>query len=166
MKFYNVTNDYINFLKKYDSKVPDNKQEQRPYVGIVLEVNGMKYYAPFASPKPKHKHMKNSKDFRKINRGIYGAINFNNMIPIIEEALILIDIDALTDEKYKRLLQNQYQYIRADKEQILKTAHNLHTLVFTKDSSLNSNDLHIKQRCCNFPILESVVNQYQTESTL
>lgn len=50
--------------------------------------------------------MKNTKDFRKINQGIYGAINFNNMIPVVESALILIDIDALEDSKYQRLLQN------------------------------------------------------------
>lgn len=104
MQFYNVTNDYINFLKKYDSKVLDNKKEHRPYVGIVLEINDIKYYAPLSSPKPKHKHMKNSKDFWKIHQGIYGAINFNNMIPVLDKALLLININSLTDEKYKRLL--------------------------------------------------------------
>jgi protein AbiQ len=39
--------------------------------------------------------MKNGKDFRKINNGIYGAINFNNMIPVVDAALIEIDISNL-----------------------------------------------------------------------
>ena len=64
--------------------------------------------------------MKNGKDFRKINQGIYGAINFNNMIPVVSEALIEIDINNLEDEKYKNLLFNQLNYIRADKKQIEK----------------------------------------------
>lgn len=106
MKFYNIKEDYIKFLKQYDKKVADNKNGKRPYVGIVLEVNGMKYYTPFTSPKEKHKNMKNSKDFRKINQGVYGAINFNNMIPVIDEAVDLIDIDNIDDPQYKRLLQN------------------------------------------------------------
>ena len=50
MRFYHVKDDYINFLRKYDEKVADNNHETRPYVGIVLEIDSMKYYAPFSSP--------------------------------------------------------------------------------------------------------------------
>ena len=166
MRFYNITDDYISYLKKYDEKVPDNKQEQRPYVGIVLEINGIKYYAPFSSPKSKHKKMKNTKDFRKINQGIYGAINFNNMIPVVDEALIIIDIDGLKDARYRRLLQNQYRCICIDSEYIIKTALNLHELIFTDDSLLSRNDRRIKQRCCNLPILEPITSQYYTKKNI
>ncbi|MFR3385621.1 MAG: type III toxin-antitoxin system ToxN/AbiQ family toxin [Lachnospiraceae bacterium] len=31
------------------------------------------------------------------------------MIPAVESALLLIDIDAMEDSKYQRLLQNQYK---------------------------------------------------------
>ena len=95
MKFYNIKDEYINYLKKYDAKVADNKKGKRPYVGVVLEIEGIKYYTPFTLPKEKHRKMKNTKDFRKINQGIYGAINFNNMIPVVDSALLLIDIDAM-----------------------------------------------------------------------
>ena len=118
MKFYNIKDEYINYLKKYDAKVVDNKKGKRPYVGVVLEIEGIKYYTPFTLPKEKHRKMKNTKDFRKINQGIYGAINFNNMIPVVDSALLLIDIDAMEDSKYQRLLQNQYKCIKADREQI------------------------------------------------
>ena len=111
--------------KKYDAKVADNKKGKRPYVGVVLEIEGIKYYTPFTSPKEKHRKMKNTKDFRKINHGICGAINFNNMIPVVDSALLLIDIDAMEDSKYQRLLQNQYKSIKADREQIQLTAKRL-----------------------------------------
>lgn len=159
MQFYNIKDDYIAYLKQYDKKVADNKNAQRPYVGVVLEINSIKYYTPFSSPKPKHRTMKNAKDFRKINQGIYGAINFNNMLPVTDDALLLIDIDHLKDKKYQRLLQNQYRYIKADEAQILNTAHNLHTLIFTEDEKLTSNDKRIKSRCCNLPLLESLIKQ-------
>ena len=68
--------------------------------------------------------MKNTKDFRQINHGVYGAINFNNMIPVVDSAISLIDIDGIDDSRYKRLLQNQYKYIKADREQIVLTAKN------------------------------------------
>lgn len=160
MEFYHIKNNYINYLKQYDNKVPDNKDEKRPYVGIVLEINGVKYYAPLSSPKQKHKKMKNGKDFRKINQGIYGAINFNNMIPVVDCALIKIDIKNLKDLKYKNLLQNQYRYIRNDEEAIKRTAKALRELLITPDAQLKKHDLIIKQRCCNLFILENCMKEY------
>ena len=65
--------------------------------------------------------MRNGKDFRKIANGQYGAINFNNMIPVVDEALIYIDINGIEDRQYKNLLGNQYSAISADEEQIKQT---------------------------------------------
>ena len=163
MRFYNIKEDYINFLKQYDKKVADNKNGKRPYVGIVVEVNGMKYYTPFTSPKAKHKNMKNSKDFRKINQGVYGAINFNNMIPVIDEAVDLIDIDNIEDSQYKRLLQNQYKCIKSERKSIEDTANRLHDLIFTDNDKLSINDRRIKERCCDLPLLENVIHKYGRE---
>lgn len=154
MKFYHIKDDFISFLKQHDSKVSDNKNQTRPYVGIVLEINSVKYYAPFSSPKPKHKKMKNSKDFRKINNGIYGAINFNNMIPVLDTALIEIDIAKIQNVQYRRLLQNQYNFIKADKKGIQKTAESLRKLLFDDESTLSEHDKIVKMRCCNLRILE------------
>ncbi len=41
MKFYNIKDEYINYLKKYDAKVVDNKKGKRPYVGVVLEIDAL-----------------------------------------------------------------------------------------------------------------------------
>ena len=154
MKFYHIKEDFITYLRQFDTKVSENKNQTRPYIGIVLEVNSVKYYAPFSSPKPKHKKMKNGKDFRKINNGLYGAINFNNMIPVLDSALIEIDIANIADVKYRRLLQNQYNSIKADEKGILKTAENLRKLIFDAETNLSAHDKVIKQRCCDFVLLE------------
>lgn len=161
MKFYNVKDDYIRFIREYDNKVAVNKRESRPYVGIILEVDGIKYYAPFTSPKPKHQKMRNGKDFRKIHDGKYGAINFNNMIPVPDEAVLLMDIDNEPDEQYRRLLQNQYRSVKKDTDAIIKTARNLRTLVLKDDSELTTYDRNIKTRCCNLALLESVYKNYK-----
>lgn len=161
MKFYHIKEDFITYLRQFDTKIAENKNQTRPYVGIVLEVNSVKYYAPFSSPKPKHKKMKNGKDFRKINNGLYGAINFNNMIPVLDSALIEIDIANIADVKYRRLLQNQYNSIKADEKGILKTAENLRKLIFDAETNLSAHDKVIKQRCCDLVLLEEKYTEWK-----
>lgn len=46
--FYDISEDYIKFLKKYEHKVPNvNYLSNNKFVcGIVLNINGIEYYAP------------------------------------------------------------------------------------------------------------------------
>ena len=160
MRFYNIKDNYVEFLQSYDSKVIDNKHEKRPYIGIVLTIGDIKYYAPLTSPKPKHFLMKNSVDFRKIEGGKLGAININNMIPVVDEALIPIDIQKVKDVAYRRLLQNQYNAIKQDCEKITNSASKLHQIVFEDDSKLTNHQKAIKKRCSNLALLESVFKSF------
>ena len=153
---------YCDYLRKYDKRVVYNKgkKELRPFIGVLFSIGDKEYFAPLSSPKPKHQIMKNNIDFFKIDNGTLGVINFNNMIPVVESALLLIDIDAMEDSKYQRLLQNQYKCIKADREQIQLTAKRLRDTLFKKDEELNGNDKKIKERCCDLPLLEEVVKHY------
>ena len=160
MDIYNIKDEYITFLRQFDSNVSDNKNESRPYIGIVLEIQGVKYYTPFTSPKQKHESMHNTKDFRKIDSGRLGAINFNNMIPVPDNAIIPIHINNETNSQYRRLLQKQYEAIQQDSESIIRTAERLYTLIFTPDDELTRNDRKIKSRCCNLSLLERVYYEW------
>lgn len=55
MKLYSISDNYINYLREYDEKVYDNKEDvrktTRKYLGIVLKVNNFNYYIPMSSPK-------------------------------------------------------------------------------------------------------------------
>jgi hypothetical protein len=55
MKLYAITDEYINYLRQFDSKVYDNKEDRRTvmrkYLGIALTINNMNYYIPMSSPK-------------------------------------------------------------------------------------------------------------------
>lgn len=108
--------------------------------------------------------MKNGKDFRKINQGKYGAINFNNMIPVPSSALLLKDFLCEPDQQYRRLLQNQYKAIKSDWAAIQKTAENLRNLVLTADEKLSTYDKQVKARCCDLRLLESVYISYDKDT--
>ena len=58
LKLYYISNDYIDYLRKFDDKVRFNKNHSRPYVGIVYTYNNNNYFAPLSSPKPKYQKMK------------------------------------------------------------------------------------------------------------
>lgn len=160
MKLYNIKDEYIDYLRKYDYKVAYNKNEKRPYVGIVLEYNKCNYFVPFSSPKAKHKKMKNGIDFRKIKNGDLGAINFNNMIPVDVSALLPIDFDSIEDEKYRNLLIDQLSYIEKDEQNIQKTASNLRNL-FNKDAKERTSiENAVIGRSCDLVLLEEKCKEY------
>lgn len=166
MKFYYIKDDYIDFLRKYDSIVAENKQESRPYVGTVVEIEGHKYYAPFTSPKPKHQKMKNSLDFRKIENGSLGAINFNNMIPVVDSAIIPIKFNEIIDLTYRKLLEKQYIAINKDSNNIERIAKKLREIVFSSNDKLTKQERKVKSRCCNMSLLEEKSKEYERSSSM
>ena len=161
LKFYTVNNDYINYLRQFDQRIYENRS-RRPYIGIVHVIGDINYYVPLSSPKPKHKTMKNSKDFHKINGGLLGALNFNYMIPVRDNDLILKDIKNEPDILYKNLLINQYNEILKIKDVIYSKAETLYLLTQIDDNNLSSTDKKIKSRCCDFTLLEIRMTEYQT----
>ena len=134
--FYTVDPQYCDYLRQYDPCIPYTMDQKsiRPFVGIVFSINGFQYYAPLTSPKPKHLHMKNQVDFLKINRGEWGAVNFNNMIPVPSECLAkvqmkILDTDSAQETAYKNLLSNQLSWCNANRETILKQAQKLYQII-------------------------------------
>jgi len=162
LKFYRADEGYCDFLRQFDPCVPyihyDNNH--RPFIGILLTVKGINYYAPLASPKIKHINMKNQIDFMKINNGKWGAINFNNMIPIHPKCLTPIDmkindIDDKIEINYKNLLSNQLSWCNSNKEKIIERADKLYHII-----TLNKSWPELSKRCCNFLILEEQLHKY------
>ena len=150
--FYRVGQEYCDYLRRTDHNVPHTMESKanRPFVGIVFKIGAFNYYAPLTSPKKKHMKMKNQLDFMKINEGRWGAVNFNNMIPVPEDCLEKVDFkindnDTYEERAYKNLLANQLSWCNAHKGAILKNAGKLYELV-TEGRAWSG----LKERCCDF----------------
>ena len=162
LEFYTVDNGYIKYLQTFDKKIVDNsienKKDNRKFIGIILEVNGLKYIAPLTSPKPKHKVMKNSLDFLKLDKGELGAINFNNMLPIVDGVCHRVNINIEINNKYRNLLRKQITWCNEikNKEKILKNAEKLH-----KEISIKRENSRFWNRSCNFILLEIEAKNYK-----
>lgn len=170
LSLYTIDNSYNEYLRKFDTKVQDtsftNKKERRPFVGILITVESINYIAPLASPKPKHLKMKNSSDFIKINNGVWGAINLNNMIPVNMDLIYKINLKILPNDnsseiKYKNLLQNQLNWCQRNSTKITNTAINLYTNIINNTSAVK-----LKIRCCDFKLLEQKLKEYVLSNNL
>ena len=153
MKLVIVQDDYIEDLKQYSKDVTETKNSSRPYVGVILKVNNQHYFAPLASPKPKHKTMEDKLDFIKIKKGELGAINLNNMIPI--PIFLTKEIDLLNyDKKYQTLLKDQINWINRNDKKLLKNSSKLYTLITKKRNTI------FHKRCNDFKLLEEKCLEY------
>ena len=159
MRLYNIKDSYIDHLRKFDHRVCINKNATRPYVGVVYTINNIKYYLPLTSPKEKYAKLKNTKDFHKIAGGTYGAVNLNNMIPVLDTALIEININNHPNAQYRNLLRNQFSQLINMKELLHRKAETLYKLC-TTTANVSENDSKIKSRCCNFVLLEEKMQEY------
>ena len=101
MKWYAVKKEYIDYLKKWDKKIPnvDYGNRMKCFIGVIFIKNDIEYFAPLTSFKEKFISMKNDIDFYKITNyetgKIYGAIDINNMIPIPKEMYTEITFENL-----------------------------------------------------------------------
>lgn len=148
MKFVKIKPDYLTFLRSLDNNVRTKKD--RPYIGIIFKVNNFNYFAPLASPKPKHKTMRDNLDFLKINDGKLGVIDLANMVPVPPSK-----IEVLNFKDYKvqdqELFKQQHRYINRMKKKIYKNSEKLYSLCENKKEPFFS-------RCVNFKLIESRIN--------
>ena len=160
MRFYTVSDDYINYLKKFEARVPNNYAGGRPYIGLVFEINDFKYLAPLTSYKQKQDkiHTSSLAAFKLHERtnpeNKLGMICLNNMIPVLDAEIKELDIDA-QEARYKRMLYLQFEFIKTKKTEIIDKAQRLHEAVVLKKE---------KFYCgisCNFSLLEQQHKNYK-----
>ncbi len=159
LKIYYISENYINYLRQFDSNVAYNKNTTRPYIGIVYTYNNYNYFAPLASPKPKHINI-NSKSFDifKIKEGELGVVNINNMIPTPIEELTEV-LPTIKDEKYKKMLEGQLTFLNNHKAELFKKINLLQNMY--RKGHLSKN---ILDRCCNFSLLEEKFKEYNNKN--
>ena len=160
-KLVKIDYHYCDYLRNFDKRVIYNygSKELRPFVGILFTINNKEYFAPLSSPKPKHIEMKNTIDFFKIDNGVLGAINFNNMIPVKEENYEIISLNKVNlnkkEKEYQMLLRKQLIWLNKNNSVVRRKAKILYSKYI--NGTLYQN---IYDRCCNFILLEEKCDSY------
>ncbi|MCM1167273.1 MAG: type III toxin-antitoxin system ToxN/AbiQ family toxin [Lachnospiraceae bacterium] len=158
---YEISRDYVSYLSPFAPHLFHNSKSkqanERKYIGIILQVNGMDYFVPLSSFKPKHKRMPDMIDFIKIRD--YAVINLNNMFPVPRGEYSYVDFSSVKDPRYKSLLLAEYRYIKSIKDAICQNAADLYQYKLE-----HKDDTTLAKRCNDFALLESKCAEYKTKA--
>ena len=171
MKLYSITDKYINYLRKFDDKVYDNKEDKRKvmrkYLGIVLDINQLKYYIPMSSPKKsdyKNKEIRKSVipiirivSNEEINNipVLKGTLRISNMIPVPDSELVLYEPKNEKNKNYKILVEKELEFINKNQDMIIKYANILYR------QKINNYDVSYIKNVVDFKLLEEKCIEYK-----
>ena len=161
--FYTVNDDYIEYLRKMDTRVLFNKPENntRPYAGFLVTSNDYNYLVPLSSQIKKSNHVtavipnrltevqrqKNliTKQFPEM----IATIKFNNMIPVRDDVINKIDLSKYKGNK------NDEDYLALLVKERLKTMK-----IFNEKKPFMKS---VVDSCCNFTELEKACSEYKKD---
>ena len=169
LNLYNISDDYIDYLRKFENKVYDNKEEiriqQRKYLGVVLSINNYNYFIPMSSPKNTDYINKEKNIIRadtktiirmKSNNRLLGTLRISNMIPVPIEELEPYQIHNEKDAKYRELIIAEIRYINEITNKIIKNA----KLVYEQKIKGMNNIGYIKNSV-DFSLLEGKCREWK-----
>ena len=168
-KLYNVNMKYIRNLHNVDDNVPSVSpqigKQARPFLGIIVLINGSKFCIPFTSNSAKKNKnfetMRENITFRKIynkDGKILAALNLNNMIPVREEYVTEIDLkiyptDTQELRRWKKLCIKELDWCQSHQGEIERLANELYKM-YISDKPFGKRKI-----CLNFPALERECNK-------
>lgn len=154
--FYEINSDYLDYLRKYDSRVPVKGYalHEKFFCGVVLTVNdGISYYAPVSHFKQIQRT--NFPIYDKDGITILSSVRLCFMIPVIPSVINRISMRKLfsIDSAYAVLVDKEYSYCSKHEAQLNKRAQAVYKIGCNKKHKFNS-------LCCDFKKLEGVYKDY------
>ena len=156
LNFYDIDNEYTNYLRKYDSKIPyiNYDTKNKFLCGVVMTINNNNYYVPVSSNKNKFLSSFIIYDEKSDGQKIpTSSLRFSFMFPCPVECISIKDIKKEIDTKYRILTQKEYEYCNKHIDAIKKQAKKIYELA-------NKENLREKYNLCNFKFLEEKCNEY------
>lgn len=159
LKLYSVSDEYINYLRKYEDKVYDNKfakrNHKRKYLGVVLKINNFNYFIPLSSPKKSDyingSVRNNSATIIRIiyKKELFGTLRLSNMIPVPETEMQYYDVKKEKDIYYKYIILNELRFINKNSDLIKINARSLYI------QKINNNKYNYLKNTVDFKLLEN-----------
>ena len=165
-----IDKDYISFLKKYDSRIPNidyGNNGYKSFFSPLFEKDGLVYMTQISSKKPRHLKMKESIDFVKIfnktNKNLISVINLNYMFPVPKSEIIEVKYKNIDNFRTFSSLDEKNKYINLLKyEMKVINNKNIQAQALKVYNSVNT-DSFLKNRSLPFLLLEEKATEYSKE---
>ena len=153
LKFYDVEENYINYLKTIDRQIPDiaYSTNNKFVCGIVLDIGGVTYYAPISHTTQRFRTSKLIYD-----KGTpISSIRFSFMFPAPQSVLTQKNFAQIraVDPNYADVITAEYRYCVRNENDILQKANSVYNIGCNKNHPYN-------YTCCDFKKLESEYMKY------
>lgn len=163
INIYEIDDDYIEYLRKFDKKVLSSKAGERKftrkYVGILFHNKEQKYFIPLSSYKQEiYDKMYESLSFKKI--GNMAVLRINNMIPVVDSVIHRINFSDEKDVHYRILLQNEYRIIKSREHEIRKDSR----IVYHYRLNDANKGKGLYKICCDYRLLEEKSKEYNKDA--
>ena len=152
---------YLKYMHKIDYRV-SVKFNNRPFVGVIVMLNGMEYVIPLTSQTTAEREKEGKKKrsslittfIRDTKGNEIADLLHNNMIPVKLGVYSVLNINA-TKETYEA---NEIRFIRKHKDNIIRKAQKVH------DDRILKHSTFLLKTCCDFLKLEKACNDYSSET--
>lgn len=119
MKWVNVNEDYLNYLRSFEKRIPETNygdDRYKPFFGILFEKDEFYYITQISHPKTKHHKMKNQKDFYKIydpksSKRLIAVVNLNYMFPILKSEVYPFEKSKIDQYRTFKSISEKNKYI-------------------------------------------------------
>ena len=157
LKFYDVDENYIDYLKTIDSKVPDIRYitNNKFVTGILISINDCEYFAPVSSF-----NVQQRTNFLIYDRTrTISSVRFSFMFPVptkIKSKVIYQKDFAKETNQQQIFLRKELNYINKHLSEVLKKANDIYK------GRIDNKEFFVTN-CCNFKLLEEKCKLYIPE---
>lgn len=157
LKFYDIDEDYVKYLQTVDRQIPNiHYNTNNKFVcGVVLEINGINYYAPISHTTKKYQ----TSMLIYENDTPISSIRFSFMLPAYENVLTIKNFKqiAKVDQNYANIIAAEYKYCLEHEKQIKRKTQAVYNIGCNKNHRLN-------YTCCDFKKLEQEYMKYNKDT--
>jgi len=167
MEIVAVQQQYTDYLRDFDKRVSKNldKIYIRPYLGALVTIGQLKYFAPLTSQSKGKSLAENPKKesitFYPIDDCRLGGINLNNMIPLVDGVYEKYELAKVLNKVQRQLHEKQIIDLRKNAAHIVAKAEKIYKLKIGRKLYPNYDDV-----TCDFKKLETAAKLYNSKKKL
>lgn len=170
MKWINVDENYLDYLRSFEKRIPKTdygSDKYKPFFGVLFETDTLYYITQVSHPQERHQEMKQQKDFYKLFDSknptrLIAVVNLNYMFPIPKEYTHDFEKNKIdtyrsfksekAKSKYINLLDTELRVINS--LNLDDKALYIYNLKYSKPNDI------LSKRCIDFKAMEKLAKSY------